>query len=150
MITESYEIWTTKEMPKQGNLWVVCLIPKKWDPLNCNNYKGITLAYKVLSNILRLLPYNKKLLEKYQCGFQSSKSTRDQIFILRQTLNLPIKTTWGKQYEVLYRLETSRRIDLIIMTMKNVRGCMKIQNDTSESRSTKRTSVEGCAGVPRV
>ena len=57
----------------------------------CTNYRGVSLSpisYKVLTGVLceRLKPLIKTLIGPYQCGFRPSKSTNDQIFILRQML----------------------------------------------------------------
>jgi sorting nexin-29 len=64
---------------------------KKGDPLDCPNYRGITLlntAYKIFSNILymKLLPYVEDLVGNYQCGFKLGISMIDQIHNLRQIL----------------------------------------------------------------
>lgn len=163
------QIWTTEEMPEEWNMGIICPIHKKGDPLNCKNYRGITLlnvAYKLLSNILygRLLPYTEKLLGEYQCGFRPGKSTTDQIFILRQILEkglefnidtvhmfIDFKSAYDsiirvKLYEALYSLEIPRKlIDLVMMTMKNVRCRIKIQNNISESLEVRNGLRQGDA-----
>jgi hypothetical protein len=55
------------------------------------NYCGILLlsiSYKTLSNILfsRLGPYTDEIIGDHQCGFQSNRSTTDQIFCIPQIL----------------------------------------------------------------
>jgi sorting nexin-29 len=64
---------------------------KNGDPLECQNYRRITLLnimYKVFSNILctRLKPYVEEVTGSYQCGFREEKSTTDQIQALCQVL----------------------------------------------------------------
>jgi hypothetical protein len=66
-------------------------IQKKGDPLDCTNYRGITLAnagYKISSkaHFRKLEPIVKENVGKYQCGFIAGKSTSDQIFNLRQIM----------------------------------------------------------------
>jgi sorting nexin-29 len=45
-------------------------------------------AYKILANVLysRLRPYPEEIIGEYQEGFQSGRSTTDQIFTMRQIL----------------------------------------------------------------
>jgi hypothetical protein len=48
----------------------------------------LNVTYKVFAKILydRLLPYANVAVKHYQAGFQSGKSTTDQLFALRQIL----------------------------------------------------------------
>ena len=75
----------------QRNLSSVCPVLKKEDPTICANYRSISLlpiAYKVLASVLceRLKSHDKALIGPYQCGFRPGKSTIDEIFRLRQSL----------------------------------------------------------------
>jgi hypothetical protein len=58
---------------------------KKGDNLHC---KLLNVTYKVFTKILydRLLPQANAAVQHYQAGFQSGKSTTDQLFALRQIL----------------------------------------------------------------
>jgi len=47
--------WREEEISGAWNLSIPCPMYKKWDIMNCNNYRGISLldtSYKVLSNVL--------------------------------------------------------------------------------------------------
>jgi sorting nexin-29 len=85
------EIWERGEMPEEWKTGLICPIFKKGDKLNCSNYRGVTLrnvAYKVFFGILqrRLSCYAEEILGEYQCGFRPGRSTTDQIFIMRQSM----------------------------------------------------------------
>jgi hypothetical protein len=64
---------------------------KKGDKLDCKNYRGICLL-NVTQNLRQIFIYDRLLLhaiavvQHYQAGFQSGKSTTDQLFALRQIL----------------------------------------------------------------
>jgi hypothetical protein len=84
-------IWNKEELPQQWKESIIVPIYKKGDKTDCNNYRGISLlsnAYKILSNILlaRLTPYVNEIIGNHQCGFCRNRSTRDQIFNIRQIL----------------------------------------------------------------
>jgi hypothetical protein len=69
----------------------LCTVYTKGDKVDCKNYQGICLlnvAYKVFTKILydRLLPHANAAIQHYQAGFQSGKSTTNQLFALRQIL----------------------------------------------------------------
>jgi hypothetical protein len=48
----------------------------------------LNVAYEVFSGILqrRLSCYAEEILGKYQCGFHPGRSTIDQIFVMRQSM----------------------------------------------------------------
>jgi hypothetical protein len=78
-------------MPADWEEGLICSIYKKGDPLECKNYRGITLAnvgYKISSKVLfrKLEPVFKENVGKYQRGFIAGKSTSDKIFNLRQVM----------------------------------------------------------------
>ncbi|XP_043064387.1 uncharacterized protein LOC122320288 [Drosophila ficusphila] len=80
-------------MPNDWNLSVLCPVLKKGDPTICTNYRGISLiaiSYKIPSSVIceRLKPYTSTLIGSYQCGRRPGKTTIDQIFTLRQILEI--------------------------------------------------------------
>uniref|UniRef100_A0A3F2YVY1 Reverse transcriptase domain-containing protein n=1 Tax=Anopheles dirus TaxID=7168 RepID=A0A3F2YVY1_9DIPT len=85
------KIWEQEELPEEWKLGIIHPVYKKGDKLDCANFRAITVlnaAYKILSRILfcRLAPLATDFVGSYQAGFVGGKSTTDQIFTLRQTL----------------------------------------------------------------
>ena len=85
------EIWSTKQMPRDWNLSIICPIHRVGDLMEFSNYRGVGVlntAYKILSTILftRISPDAKNITGNYQCGFQKNRSTVNQIFTLTQIL----------------------------------------------------------------
>jgi hypothetical protein len=85
------QAWTGETLQRSWTEGLLCLCPvyKEGDKLDCKNYRGICLlnvTYKVFAKILydRLLPYANAAVQQHQAGFQSGKSTTDQLFPLRQ------------------------------------------------------------------
>jgi hypothetical protein len=73
--------WITESIPQEWEEGLICQIHKKGDPLECHNYRSITLlniACKIFSNILykRLLPHVERIIGNYQHGFREGKSSR--------------------------------------------------------------------------
>ena len=130
-------------MPDEWNLSIVCPILKKGDPLNCTNYRRISLlniAYKIFSAVIceRLKPIVNNLIGAYQYGFKPGKSTVDQIFTLREILKktqehqidthhlfIDFKAAYNSIYrDELYRARSSfgipaKLVRLCRMTMEN-------------------------------
>jgi hypothetical protein len=83
-------IWNKEELPHQWKESIVIPIHRKGDKTQCSNYGDISqlpTLYKILSNILlsRLIPYADDIIRNHQYGFQSNRSTTNQIYI-RQIL----------------------------------------------------------------
>jgi hypothetical protein len=84
-------IWDEEQMPDEWRIGLVCPIFKKGDKTMCSNYRSINLlniTYKILSTKLfkRININAEEVLGEYQCGFRPNRSTIDQIFVIRQTL----------------------------------------------------------------
>jgi sorting nexin-29 len=80
-------------MPDDWKVGLNVSLLKKGDKMKCENYRGITLqhvAYKILSSIIfeRLKEYSEEILGEYKCGFRQQKGTTDQIFVVRQILEI--------------------------------------------------------------
>jgi Reverse transcriptase (RNA-dependent DNA polymerase) len=140
---------------------------KKGDKLDCTKYRGICLlnvAYKVFAKVLydRLLPYADAVVQHNQAGFQSGKSTTDQLFALRQILEkgneYNIQThhlfiDFKAAYDTIIRNEVyvsmselsfpTKFIRLTTATLNTVLCCVKIQNDCSEYSETRQGLRQG-------
>jgi hypothetical protein len=85
------QAWTRETLLRSWTEEVLCPVYKKGDKLDCPNYRGICLlnvTYKVFAKILyhSLLVHANSAVQHYQAGFQSGKSTTDQLFALRQII----------------------------------------------------------------
>lgn len=151
------KIWETEEIPSEWTEGVICPLFKKGDKFNCANYRGITLissVYKVLSGILkqRITPLAEKQLGNYQCGFRAGKSTTDQIFNVRQTMEKMWETKadvhqlfidFKQAYDSIDRsflwkamrdLEIPPKyIRLAKATVEHSRSCVRVQGDLSRT-----------------
>ncbi|GBO99438.1 hypothetical protein EVAR_639_1 [Eumeta japonica] len=70
-------------------IWVAEKMSQEW-----HLYRGITIlsdAYKVFSEVVYMRPknYAEEILNEYQCSFRLNRSTTDQIYQKRQTLEKP-------------------------------------------------------------
>ena len=78
-------------IPEDWKKGVIIELPKKGDPGDCNNWRGITLlslTSKVFSPIIlqRMTESVKNILRQEQAGFRKGRSCTDHIFVLRQIL----------------------------------------------------------------
>jgi endonuclease/exonuclease/phosphatase family metal-dependent hydrolase len=159
--------WIGETIPEGWTKGVLCPVYKKGDKLDCANYRGICLlnvAYKVFAKVLydRLLPYANAVVQHYQAGFQSGKSTTDQLFALRQILEkgneYNIQThhlfiDFKAAYDTIIRNEVyvsmselnfpTKLIRLTMATLRTVLCCVKIQNDCSEYFETRQGLRQG-------
>jgi hypothetical protein len=84
-------IWDQEQIPDEWRKSIICPINKIGDKLSCENYRRITVlfaAYKVLTNIicLKLEPYIENMIGEHQANFSTGRSTLDQPFTVKQTL----------------------------------------------------------------
>lgn len=78
-----------EEVPSEWKRAIIVPIHKKYDKLDCANYRGISLLChiaKAFSAILlqRVRQKTEEILAESQAGFRPGRSTIDQIFTLRQ------------------------------------------------------------------
>jgi hypothetical protein len=142
-------------------------VHKKGDKLDCKSYRGICLlivTYKVVAKIPcdRFLPHANVAVQHYQAGFQSGKSTTDQLFALRQILEkcneFNITThhlfmNFKAAYDTIIRNEVyvgmselnfpTKLTRFTKATLTSVTCCVKTQNDCSESFETQQGLRQG-------
>ena len=85
------EIWDQERMLEEWEIGIICHIFKNGDRTECGNYRGIALlsiTYKIFTCLIynRLVKYSELTLGEYQAGFRPSRSTIDQIHVVRQIL----------------------------------------------------------------
>jgi hypothetical protein len=88
LVDALYEViqqaWTSETLPRSWTDGVLCPVYKKGDKLDCIDYRGICLlnvTHKVFAKIYdHLLRHANAAVQYYQAGFQSGKSTTDQLF----------------------------------------------------------------------
>ena len=85
------KVWNEEQCPKEWRDGSIVTLFKKGDPLECGNYRGITLLSvpgKVLSQIIldRIQRPLLTVLRKQQCGFVPGRSCSDPIFCARCVL----------------------------------------------------------------
>jgi hypothetical protein len=161
--------WTSETLPRSWTKGLLCPVYKKGDKVDSKNYRGICLlnvTYKVFAKILydRLLPDANATVQHYHAGFQSGKSTTDQLFacILRQILEKcnefnftthHLFIDFKAAYDTIIRNEVyvgmselnfpTKLIRLTKATLTIVMCCVKIQNDRSESFETRQGLIQG-------
>ena len=87
------KIWEREAIPEAWKTAVVIPIHKKGDRTRCSNYRGISLldvASKILEAVIlgRIRKCVDGCLRENQCGFRPGRSTVDQIFTLRQIIEM--------------------------------------------------------------
>jgi hypothetical protein len=152
---------TSETLPRTWYEGVLYPVYKKGGKFDCKNYRGICLlkvTYKVFSKILydRLSTHSNAVVQHYQAGFQSGKSTTDKLFALHQILEkcneLNITThhlfiDFKAAYDTIIKYEVyvgtselnfpTKLIRVTKATLTFVTCCVKIQNECSESFETR-------------
>jgi len=163
------QIWEQEKMREEWEIGVICPIFKKGDRRECSNYRGITLlniVYKIFTCLMynRLIKYSERNLGEYQAGFRPSRSTVDQIHVVRQILekcyefgielhNIFVdfkqafdKVNRPKLYESLKRLKIpTKLIKLVKTTMTNSRAVVEVYHGRAEIFNTNNGLRQGDA-----
>ena len=92
------DVWEKGCTPCAWRDSILVPIPKKGDPSNCDNWRGISLldvVGKVVARILqeRLQKLAEDELPESQCGFRAGRSCTDMIFTVRQF----VEKSWEHQ-----------------------------------------------------
>jgi sorting nexin-29 len=85
-------VWNKEQAPEEWNSAIICLVYKKDNKMECNEYQGISLlnvTYTIITQLVAkyLEPYEEEILHGCECGFHRGQSTTDQIFSLRIILD---------------------------------------------------------------
>jgi hypothetical protein len=140
---------TSETLPESWITGVLCSVNKTGDKLDCTNYLYyiclMNVAYKVFAKVLydRLLPYADAVVQHYQAGFQSGKSTTDQLFALRQIQHPNSSSLHRLQGSMSELSFPTKLIRLTAATLNTVLYCVKIQNDCSEYFETRQGLRQG-------
>ena len=81
--------WKAGQVPREWREGMVVPIYKKGDPLECSNYRGITLLSvvgKVFASVLRERVTRIVGLQVEQAGFQEGRSCMEQVWVLQRVL----------------------------------------------------------------
>lgn len=77
-----------EQILKEWKIVIICLLFKKGDPMDCHNYREITLLnvrYKILSSLIlnKIKSYTEGIIGNYPTDFRSEKLTIEHILTLR-------------------------------------------------------------------
>ena len=83
------KIYQEEHVPVNWGKAIIVPLYKKSDKRDCGNYRGISLLSipsKVFTKVVqqRLKRYVESCLTEEQAGFRPEKSTKDQLFVIRQ------------------------------------------------------------------
>lgn len=87
------KIWLEEKIPQDWESAIILPFFKKGDKSICKNYRGISLlniAFKILEIVIleRIRPQREQYMRENQAGFRRGRGCTDQIFTLRQLLEL--------------------------------------------------------------
>jgi sorting nexin-29 len=131
------------------------------------NYRGIALlctAYKMFANILgnRLEPITERIIGEYQAGFRPGRSTIDQLFTVKQTLekcwenNLSVHQIYvdfkqaydsiqrKKLYTIMYEFGLPPKlVGLVRATMTGTEAHVKVQTELTNTFEIRQGLKQG-------
>ena len=165
-------IWTTKEWPTDWRSSIFIPIFKKGSPLECQNYRTVSLishTSKILLHIIheRLKPFLLPQLAEEQAGFVPGKGTREQILNTRQIVekarefNLPTylcfvdytkafdKIKWNLLWKIMEEMGTPQHlISLIRNLYENNTAKVRVDQTYSDKFRTCTGVRQGCILSP--
>ena len=167
------EVWDKEEIPTDWTRGIIIKIPKKGDPGDCNNWRGITLLSipsKVLCKIIlrRIDSAINENLREEQAGFRAGKGCIDQIFSLRTIIeqslewNVPIFINFidfSKAFDSIHRESLwkivrsygvpDKLVKLIKAFYENYQCCIALDNNALTDNFNITTGVrQGCILSP--
>jgi hypothetical protein len=165
------DVWKNEQMVKEWSVaTLIKLYKNKGDKKICDNYRGIALlntTSKIFSRIIlnRIQDLVDHQLHEIQSGFRPNRSTIDQIFTLKMTMekrrefNKPLVMCFidiAKAYdsvnrELLWKVCLSygiseKLVNLLKMLYKDSIAKVKINDEMSDSFETKTGVMQG--GIP--
>jgi hypothetical protein len=165
------DVWKNEEAAEEWNLAILIRLYKnKGEKQQCDNYRGISLLSvtsklfsRIILNRIQLL-IDQQLLEA-QSGFRSNRSTIDQIFTLKITMekrrefNKPLFMCFidiTKAYDSVNRVLlwrvcrkygiSQKLVDLLKMLYKNSKAKVRIDGELSDSFEIINGVMQG--GIP--
>jgi hypothetical protein len=161
------DIWEKEYVPNEWWKSIIYPIYKKRENLGCMNYRGIALlcmAYKVFANILRnrLELITERIIGEYQAGFRPGRSTLDQLFTVKQTLekcweyNLSVYQIYvdfkqahdsiqrKKLYTIMYEFGLPPKlVRLVRATMTGTEAQVKVQTELTDTFEIRQGLKQG-------
>lgn len=154
------KIWKEEHMPSEWRTGLLVPVPKKGDPTDCTNYRGIMLlntSYKILTSIIhkRLEIHLDREVGDYQQGFRKGRSTIDAIHIITQIIEK------CHEHEIIFHIlfvDFKQAFDSLIrqalaQEMKNLNipeKIIRLVKMTMEGSKAVLTTSEGTTGTIRV
>ena len=160
-------IWQSEQVPEKLVTGIFIMLYKKGCRDDFGNYRAICLlchAYKILSAVLarRLHLQLADILPDSQAGFRPARGTRDNVCILKWTVNMILREDKEAvitfiDYKAAFDTESQRYLDnalssagvsvkvrrLIQSIFRMASGCIRIGSSTSDSFDISRGVLQG-------
>lgn len=167
-------VWKTGEWPIEWTKSIFIPLHKKGSPLQCQNYRTISLiphASKVLLRIIdrRLQKYLDRQIPAEQAGFVQGKGTREQIFNIRQIIEKAREfnitaflcfidyskafdsVVWSHLWVILKEMGVPEHLVLLIRNLyKQSEAVVRVENNSSEPFRIRKGVRQGCVLSPRL
>ena len=160
-------IWQSEQVPEKLVTGIFIMLYKKGSRDDFGNYRAICLlchAYKLLSAVIarRLHLQLADILPDSQAGFRPARGTRDNVCILKWTVNMILREDKEAvitfiDYKAAFDTESQRYLDnalssagvsvkvrrLIQSIFRMASGCVRIGNGVSDSFDISRGVLQG-------